>query len=1122
MLALPPAMQAANTKTTQQQVSGTMNVTDDVDLRITSATPFADDAVLNIENTEHAVVILDSVKPSAAIRLLAAHVQINGEKAVNNTNCQVKLYNRGSIILPYGNSVKALTVFSEPNFGGTSADNFGTGNDGGFMNTLTEAQLNNQIRSFRLKRGYMVTFSTQARGRGYSRCFIAASEDLEVSELPIVLDQKISSYRLFKWYDTGKQQLAAAGGDKAACSALNVTSTYTWSAGSDMLPDVECVSHHIYEDWPSAAACGNVNYTCHMKTNNEPRNSSDDHPQDLTTILNNWENLMATGMRLCSPSSWDGSDYWNGTGFLKEFFDSIDARGWRCDIVDMHCYWPESNFGNLQNWVNAVHRPVWISEWVWGASWNSNGAFANGITEAQNAAALKRICTNLNSMAYVERYYYWNGERDPSKIYKNGSLTAAGQYYASINSGVGYNGRYDFIPKNPRQYPPSDFKAQTEGDKVAFSWRDRNGEYNQLVQIERKPKGGQWEPFMDVKSKNDAGGSMLISTEGHVEGTQYRLHMIDLNGNEYYTNDDIEPGDAVETTDGRTLYAGGNLLVNGDFNLGTYDWTTGKDNAPGQPYFEVVPIGGYRGGSYLQAYGNGAMNTDQSIKKVVALEAGKDYYFRAATRNGGTNQRFSLTTNGSEESKVVATLKSSDQWQLQGATFNSENYEQGLISFRQLGAKAQIDKVELRQLFETREEAIGNAEAIAQAQADIIAQFETAALQQRQDSIAKVEAALKAIDDALTLDKLMLEEATVQPKSPDFKAVTGWTTKAGTYTGGDQRLNTVREKTCWNAWWANINASAGKSRTMEIKQTVSDLPEGIYLLECKATTQHFCLSDQHGYLVSGQDTVSTPALTADYFDLPVDNIWQTLTTTPIYIEEGGSATLGFVGSKQGAIDNAWHSFGDASSTGDKREGWWCATDFRLLYQPIYTRTEGETPWGTICLPQAFNIPASMTLYKIAGITADSTQVCLEEVTETAAGIPYIYYAESPTLRFYQWGESKNTGLTGDNNLRGFQKMVTTKAPVDSYVLHEGKWYVVSERPKIESYTAIIRKLDGMTVLDSWQGATMPLVHQPWEVVNGIANIKAAPKADGKAYDLGGRQTNSKHGLRIVNGRKVVK
>ena len=198
-LGLPLIGMAANKKRSVTQVTETVMITDDWDYIVTGATPFAEGASVDLVNTEHAVLILNKVKPSAAIKLLAQYVKINGAKAVNNTNCQVKLYNRGCIILPYGNSVKPLTVYSEPNFGGEGVNNFGTGNSEGYMNTLTAAQLNNKIRSFKLKRGYMVTFSTQASGRGYSRCFIAASSDLEVAELPLVLDQKISSYRIFKW-----------------------------------------------------------------------------------------------------------------------------------------------------------------------------------------------------------------------------------------------------------------------------------------------------------------------------------------------------------------------------------------------------------------------------------------------------------------------------------------------------------------------------------------------------------------------------------------------------------------------------------------------------------------------------------------------------------------------------------------------------------------------------------------------------------------------------------------------------------------------------------------------------------------------------------------------------------
>ena len=172
MSCLALSVMAANKKTIVSKVSETVTLTEDVDYQITGTTPFADEGLVNIENTEHAVVILLQVKPSDVISNWLDRIQIKGEKAVNNSNCQVKLYNRGCIIMPYSNNYKPLTVYAEQNFEGESCNNFGTENSSGYMNTLTANKLNNRIRSFKLKRGYMVTFSTRASGRGYSRCFI--------------------------------------------------------------------------------------------------------------------------------------------------------------------------------------------------------------------------------------------------------------------------------------------------------------------------------------------------------------------------------------------------------------------------------------------------------------------------------------------------------------------------------------------------------------------------------------------------------------------------------------------------------------------------------------------------------------------------------------------------------------------------------------------------------------------------------------------------------------------------------------------------------------------------------------------------------------------------------------
>ena len=82
---------SANQKTTVSQVTTSISLTNDVDYVVSSATPFGNNGVVNIVNTEHAVLILDAVKPSAALGLLGKHVQINGQRAVYNTNCQEAL-----------------------------------------------------------------------------------------------------------------------------------------------------------------------------------------------------------------------------------------------------------------------------------------------------------------------------------------------------------------------------------------------------------------------------------------------------------------------------------------------------------------------------------------------------------------------------------------------------------------------------------------------------------------------------------------------------------------------------------------------------------------------------------------------------------------------------------------------------------------------------------------------------------------------------------------------------------------------------------------------------------------------------------------------------------------------
>ena len=1181
----------ANTRETVSQVSSLVNLTEDVDYVITSSTPFANEGIVNIVNTDHAVVILQALRPSEALHQLQ-HIQIGGERAENNVNCQVKIYNRGSIIMPYSSDIRPLTVYSESHFQGEAVDAFGLENSGGFMNTLSPEKLNNRIHSFKLKRGYMVTFSTRTKGRGYSRCFIADTKDLEMAVLPDVFDGRISSYRIFKWNDTSKSGIANDTRSDPV-SKLHVTTCYSFGLGEDRRPDCECVPHHIYEDWPSASSCGSVSYSPHMKTNNEPGNSVDDHPQTVNEILANWENLMATGMRLCSPSSHDGSLY-----HLHDFLDSIDARGWRCDIIDLHCYWPEGSFNTIKgNWVDRHHRPVWISEWVWGASWNNNGIFGiatgsyrDNPTEnqlQQNKNAVKNICSKLNSWDYIERYFYWNSEANCSKLYlSNGTLTPAGEYYAGMDTGLGYNGHYEFVPTNPRTSVPTAFRVSYDKTThhATLTWSDSNGEFNQLMTVERKTPGGEWETVATIPFGEDP-GSYTYEDDDSNDGHNYRIHLVDYKGDHLYSPeltampDEVEAGDAINVS-GEVMYVGGNLFANGDFALGATDWQDGSGQDLRKPYFSISAVGGPLGGPYLQSWTNMAADQAGSLRKRVDIVPGQTYYFSAHSRgNGGSYQRISFTSDGITEGNAIKRLDKSTDWTHHFTMFQSGNNSQAILAFRWLGAQSQFANLTLCRLFNTREEAIADGINASLKRAQAVMAYNTIApalntrLQETIDQVSaltepknddlkllndEISRVLEGMRDKPSLDELLLtvdkglafalpgagqlrqaaDEArnitdysqalvhlrsawqeylplleTDHIKSPDFDGTEGWTLRCGTYTQGVQYPTTKNGRSCWLARWSDLSATEGKAATMQVRQTLtSTLTHGIYVLQCAAATEHNCLSDQHGYLVVSGDTLTTSNLRLDRQDLPTvpdDQVWQTMTTIPVYINDDDAVEVGFVGSKAGAEDGTWLEYANPSSVNDLREGSWCATGFRLLHSPLYRRQAERSSYGTICLPYAATASDSMKVYRIAGLLADSTKICLEEVDRMEAGVPYIYYTEKSDVVFYETGEAVEEPTLGANNLRGYLR-TNSRTNVGNYVMVGNGFYLVTSghRQRISSYTALITSKDGMEVLDSYDGPTLTISETPWQdIADGISSPKVHhPHRDG-LYRPDGRRVH---------------
>ena len=99
------------------------------------------------------------------------------------------------------------------------------------------------------------------------------------------------------------------------------------------------------------------------------------------------------------------------------------------------------------------------------------------------------------------------------------------------------------------------------------------------------------------------------------------------------------------------------MLLNGDFLLGTFDWTNGAGEPLSAPYFQVVPAGGVNNSPYLQCYGNNSnANHAQSINKLIALQKNTSYYVGGAGSHCNGEQRI-ITSPRKDALIATARLK---------------------------------------------------------------------------------------------------------------------------------------------------------------------------------------------------------------------------------------------------------------------------------------------------------------------------------------------------------------------------------------------------------------------------------------------------------------------------------
>jgi hypothetical protein len=530
----------------------------------------------------------------------------------------------------------------------------------------------------------MAWFATKADGMGYNRVFIADKGPLTIN-LPTILSKSISSLRVSQWNDASKK--GYAGWDPAYNDPLNTTWCYSWDAGVNIWTDREYVTQHHHEGWPGISDVGNNGTSANILGNNEPDNTGDDREQvnSVAEVLATWPQMMATGRRLGSPAM--ASNF----NWLYEFFDSIDARGWRCDFVVLHCYyysdWPSWK-STIQNVRNRTGRPVWITEMNYGANWTGwpggdrTGSAANYAIQTQH---MNPVIDGLEETPYLERYAIYNWVEDCRKVIDgNMKLTPFGEYYAKKPSAVAYDSRYEYVPKLPKMYKPSQLKLTFDGKVANIEWYEPNGEYNESMKIQRTADGNKWETIADIEFEEDGADYTYIDSSA-VAGYSYRLQVVDAAGQSYITRSVKAVSNTVETgmamqIDGNVYYAGGNRFANGDFDLGFMSWTAGDGSPLAEPYFQIVQAGGFNGGAYLQAYADGGTAKPQSVLKVIDIEPAADYYFAgASTCSGLSLQRLCATRGENKEDSVLASLTNKTMLQMESATFNSGTFSKAQL-----------------------------------------------------------------------------------------------------------------------------------------------------------------------------------------------------------------------------------------------------------------------------------------------------------------------------------------------------------------------------------------------------------------------------------------------------------
>jgi fibronectin type 3 domain-containing protein len=465
-------------------------------------------------NSTDARVYFENIRPSEVISSYLNLVTLNGVAAGNNANVFVANYGNGAVVVPHSVDYEPLEVFSGENYGGDSKTYK-------IVTPYTNlGSFDNNIKSFKLKKGYMATFASNSNGTGYSRVYIAESQDLLVPVLPAYLNGTVSFIRTMRWNEVTKKGLAGGGQDAQVAS--NISWYYNWNTGGATTPNIEYVPIRQTLYWPDFGPANTKEGYTHFLGYNEP-DRPDQSNMTVDQAIGGWPGLMQSGLRLGSPVTSDPFNAWLGT-----FMTQAEAKNYRVDYMVLHCYWYKTAAqwaSDLLSIYNRYKRPIWITEWNIGANWTGN-SFPDAPTMLTDANATKHkndliaVLNVLESADYVERYSIYNWVQDARAMYvtiddafktRNPNwanyawlqtapvistsansytvLTPAGEYYAKNASKKAFTPAREFVSVWKPFAETLSYKLASDYKSITINWTGLNQDLVKKYVVERRLEG---------------------------------------------------------------------------------------------------------------------------------------------------------------------------------------------------------------------------------------------------------------------------------------------------------------------------------------------------------------------------------------------------------------------------------------------------------------------------------------------------------------------------------------------------------------------------------------------------------------------------------------------------------